>query len=114
MIGMQLLTLIVLLATTPGGMQPVQPRVLTPKKHAPAAKTPTRKLGYPAVELFAVNLNERFHLRPFDDKGKPRKGVDAAFTRFLRCWHTGKIHKVDSRLSRVVYQVGRHWPGRRI
>jgi uncharacterized protein YcbK (DUF882 family) len=118
---MQLLTLIVLLATTPGGIQPlsaptkkVQSRVLVPKKRAPAAKTATRKPAFPAIEMFAVNLHERFLLRPYDAQGRPRKTVSQELTRFLRCWHTGRQHKVDPRLARVVYQVGRHWPGKRI
>jgi uncharacterized protein YcbK (DUF882 family) len=125
---MHALALIVLFATTPGGMQPAaavdsvtqktlkksQPRVMSPQKHAPKPKARARKAEYPPVEMFAANLRERFLLRPFDEHGRPRKTVDRELTRFLRCWHTGKQHKVDSRLAKVVYAMGRHFPGKRI
>jgi uncharacterized protein YcbK (DUF882 family) len=118
-----LLKLIILFATTPGGMQPAalipaakraQPRIAAPHGHAPKPKARARKAEYPPVEMFAVNLGERFQLRPYDGAGKPRKTVDKELTRFMRCWHTGKQHKVDSRLAKVVYQMGRHFPGKRI
>lgn len=111
---MQLLLSIVLFATTPGGMQPVKPRVLTPQRHAPKPRTKARKAEYPPVEMFAVNLRERFLLRPYDALGKARKSVDKELARFMRCWHTGKQHKVNPRLAQVVYAMGRHFPGKRI
>jgi len=166
---MHALALIVLFATTPGGMQPVaavakaadhpavhpaaapavaraptrrapavaahahaakaparvvqrtrhalrkaQPRVLQPQRHAPKPKTHARKVEYPPVEMFAANLHERFLLRPYDAHGRPRKAVDRELTRFLRCWHTGRQHRVDPRLAKVIYAVGRHFPGKRL
>jgi uncharacterized protein YcbK (DUF882 family) len=89
-----------------------QARVLQPQ-HRVHQKAQVRKL-YPKVELHAVNLNETLHWRPVDDKGVPRKGANGELTRFLRCWHTGRQHKVDGRLGRVLYQVARHYPGHRL
>ncbi len=92
-----------------------QARVRTPlKRAAPTAKATVRhKQQFPAVELLAVNLHETLHFRPFDDNGRARKNADKELTRFLRCWHTGKQHRVDGRLGKVLYQLARHF-GRRI
>jgi len=89
----------------------VQARILQPKRTQ--APPPARR-SYPAVDLFAVNLDESLRWRPVDDKGRPRKGADQELTRFLRCWHTGAQHRVDARLGKVLYQVARHFPGKRI
>ena len=90
-----------------------QARVLQPQHNRVHQKAPVRKL-YPKVELHAVNLNETIRWRPVDDKGQPRKGANAELTRFLRCWHTGRQHRVDGRLGKVLYQVARHYPGHRL
>src|SRR5215467_1229175 len=86
----------------------MQPRLRTPIKR-PATKVARQK--FPAVELAAVNLNETLRWRPFDDAGRARKAAAGELTRILRCWHTGRTHKVDPRLGRVLYQVARHFPG---
>jgi uncharacterized protein YcbK (DUF882 family) len=89
----------------------IQGRVATPgKRPAPARARPT----WPAVELYEVNLNERLWFRPFDAAGHPRKAAPRELQRFLRCWHTGREHKVDARLGRVLYTVARHFAGHRI
>ena len=90
-------------------------RVLQPQRRAPApiVRAPERK-SYPAVELYEVNLNETLRFKPFDDRGRPRKQALAELTRFMRCHHTGKQHRVDARLATALYSVGRHFPGKRI
>jgi uncharacterized protein YcbK (DUF882 family) len=60
----------------------------------------------------AVNLHESLRFRPYDELGRPRPGAGHELERLLRCWHNGKAHRVNPRLSRVLYQVGRHFPGR--
>jgi uncharacterized protein YcbK (DUF882 family) len=98
------------------GLQPQgrQARVRTPLKRATATKAPPRhKPSWPAVELQAVNLHESLRFRAYDGDGKLRKNADKELTRFLRCWHTGKQHRVDPRLGRVLYQLARHF-GRRV
>jgi uncharacterized protein YcbK (DUF882 family) len=89
----------------------VQARILQPKRVQQAA-TPRRV--YPAIDLYAPNLDESLRWRPVDEKGRPRKGADKELSRFLRCWHTNQTHKVDGRLGKVLYQVARHYPGHRI
>ena len=66
------------------------------------------------VELVAVNGNETLALRLRDEKGRPLRGVQKRFDHFLRCHHTNTQHAMNPRLVRVIYQVGRHFPGRRV
>jgi uncharacterized protein YcbK (DUF882 family) len=89
-----------------------QARVLQPQRH-PSAPPPVRK-SWPAIDLYEVNLNETLHYRPFDERGRPRKQALSELTHFMRCHHTGKQHRVDPRLGHALYQVGRHYSGRRI
>jgi uncharacterized protein YcbK (DUF882 family) len=85
-------------------------------------RTPAGKSGKAArpenrnapVELFAVNTRETLQLRLRDDKGRPLRGVQKRFDHFLRCHHTGKQHAMNPRLVRVLYQVGKHYPGLRV
>jgi len=92
-------------------------------KHLPQARiaSPNREAGprrakpiWPAVELFAANLNERLQFRPYDTLGRIRKTAGSELARILRCWHTGKSHKIDPRLGRALYEVARHFPGHRV
>jgi uncharacterized protein YcbK (DUF882 family) len=101
---------------TPSSPSPrAQARVRTPlKRPAAAAKAPRAKPSWPAVELHAVNLRETLHFRPYDVAGRLRKAASSELTRIMRCWHTGKQHKVDPRLGRVLYQVARHYAGHKI
>ena len=39
---------------------------------------------------------------------------ESELTKFMRCHHTGKQHRVDERLAHALYVVGRHYSGRRI
>jgi uncharacterized protein YcbK (DUF882 family) len=66
------------------------------------------------VELYAVNGKETLMLRLRDDKGRPLRGVQKRFDHFLRCHHTNIQHPMNPRLVRLLYQVGRHYPGRRV
>jgi uncharacterized protein YcbK (DUF882 family) len=66
------------------------------------------------VTLFSVNHKETFSLRLRDAQGKPIKGNQKRFDRFLRCHHTEAKHAMNPRLMRLLYQTGRHWPGRRL
>jgi hypothetical protein len=53
-------------------------------------------------------------LRQKDMQGRPPKGFQKRFDRFLRCHYTNKQHAMNPRLVRLLYQTGRHWPGKRI
>jgi uncharacterized protein YcbK (DUF882 family) len=81
---------------------------------ATKAKKPPKPPKNPPVELYHVNHKETLSLRLRDAKGKPVKGVQKRFDRFLRCHHTKVKHAMHPRLMRVIYQTGRHWPGKRL
>jgi uncharacterized protein YcbK (DUF882 family) len=68
----------------------------------------------PPVVLYTVNHKETFSLRMRDAQGKPIKGNQRRFDRFLRCHHTEAKHAMNPRLMRLLYQTGRHWPGKRL
>ncbi len=79
-----------------------------------SGKAPRAQKRNPPVELFAVNSKETMQLRLRDDKGRPLRGVQKRFDQFLRCHHTKKKFPMNPRLVRVLYQVGKHYPGRRV
>ncbi len=70
--------------------------------------------SYPAVALFGPNINEVLRFRPFDDRGRSRKAALGELTHFLRDRHTGRQRRVDPRLMRALYTVGRHYAGHRL
>jgi uncharacterized protein YcbK (DUF882 family) len=83
-----------------------------------AASAP-RKAGVarpknPPVMLEHVNRHEALSLRLREADGRPVKGMQKRFDRFLRCHHTNVQHAMSPRLMRLIYQTGRHWPGHRI
>ena len=84
-----------------------------PAKSAKGSKKPKAPKN-PPVTLFTVNHKETFSLRLRDAQGKPVKGNQRRFDKFLRCHHTEKKHAMNPRLMRLLYQTGRHWPGRRL
>jgi uncharacterized protein YcbK (DUF882 family) len=76
--------------------------------------TSVKRSGFPPVELYGPNTNESLRFRPFDDRGRMRKAALVELTRFLRCRQSGKQHRVDPRLMRAIYTVGRHYAPRRV
>jgi uncharacterized protein YcbK (DUF882 family) len=76
-----------------------------PKKQPPKPKT---------VTLYHLNRRETMTLRLRDQQGRPVKGLQKRFDRFLRCHYTNKQHAMNPRLVRLLYQTGQHWPGKRI
>ncbi len=68
----------------------------------------------PAVTLYHVNRRQQMQLRPRDKNGRAVKGMDRQFDRFVRCHYTGKQNRMNPRLARIIYETGRHYPGRRI
>jgi uncharacterized protein YcbK (DUF882 family) len=81
----------------------------------PGAKPASRKAAKNGpVVLYAVNRRETMALRLRDGQGRPVKGLQRRFDRFLRCHHTNTQHPMNMRLARLIYQTGRHWPGHRI
>jgi uncharacterized protein YcbK (DUF882 family) len=110
-----------------GGAQP--PLTLGPAaKGAPGAKGTAKPLAKKAakgpkvnkkpktttVVLVQLNRGDTFTLRQKDMQGRPPKGFQKRFDRFLRCHYTNKTHGMNPRLVRLLYQTGRHWPGQRL
>ena len=78
----------------------------------PAGARPARKNA--PVDLFQVNLRERMQLRLRDTSGRPIRGQQKRFDRFLRCHYTNVQHPMNPRLISLIYRTGRHWPGHRV
>jgi uncharacterized protein YcbK (DUF882 family) len=98
----------------PGSTFPVVgPTPKPAKKALKTAKAPKAPKNPPVI-LYTVNHKETFSLRLRDAQGKPVKGNQKRFDRFLRCHHTEAKHAMNPRLMRLLYQTGRHWPGKRL
>jgi uncharacterized protein YcbK (DUF882 family) len=114
------LTLTILVAAPPAAAADpsasTRPTANAAKSAGKAAKATKKAKVNPntPVELFAINGKETLQLRLRDDKGRPMRNVQKRFDRFLRCHHTNKVHAMNPRLVRVLYQVGKHYPGRRL
>jgi uncharacterized protein YcbK (DUF882 family) len=67
-----------------------------------------------AVEVFHVNHHETMQIRMRDANGRPVRGQQKRFDRFLRCHYTNVQHAMSPRLIALIYRTGRHWPGRRV
>src|SRR5262245_26538594 len=93
---------------------PTPPVKTAPKTASKASKKAPKPPKNPPVVLYSVNHKETFPLRLRDGQGKPIKGNQRRFDRFLRCHHTEKKHAMNPRLMRLLYTTGRHWPGRRL
>jgi len=94
------------------------PPALT-KKVPPAAKgkfaKPAKKLSrYAPIELFEINTKETFRLRFQDDQGRPIKGWQKRFDKFMRCHKTGAVGKINPRLPKLLYQTSRYFEGRKL
>jgi uncharacterized protein YcbK (DUF882 family) len=87
--------------------------VKTPKTSRTAAKK-QKKPKTTTVVLYHLNRRDTFTLRQKDMQGRPPKGFQKRFDRFLRCHYTNKTHAMNPRLVRLLYQAGRHWPGQRV
>ena len=100
---------------TPVASKPATPVASKPATPKPASKKAGKKAAKNApVILYAVNRKETMSLRLRDSEGRPVKGLQRRFDRFLRCHHTNTQHPMNMRLARLIYQTGKHWPGHRI
>jgi uncharacterized protein YcbK (DUF882 family) len=90
-----------------------KPAVTAASKKSPKSATKSATKNGPVV-LYHVNRRETMALRLRDGHGRPVKGMQRRFDHFLRCHYTNVQHKMDPRLMRLIYQTGRHYPGRRI
>lgn len=79
----------------------------------PAVK-PRKRPKWAPVELFHVNRREALQLRMADSRGRTIKGNQKRLDKFFRCHHTNNQHRMDPRLVRLIYEVGRHYDGKRV
>jgi uncharacterized protein YcbK (DUF882 family) len=79
-----------------------------------AGKRPRTTGSTPPVILYHVNHRETLRLRLADGSGKPVRGLQGQMNRFLRCHYTNKQHAMNPRLTRLLYEIGQHYAGRRI
>jgi uncharacterized protein YcbK (DUF882 family) len=77
-------------------------------------KQPKKLSRYAPVELYQINTKETLMLRFQDDRGRPIKGWQKRFDKFMRCHQTGAVHKMDTRLAHMLYQTARHYEGHRM
>ncbi len=91
------------------------PHAIAVKSHGGGAiKKPKKLSRYGAVELYQINTKETLLLRFQDDRGRPIKGWQRRFDRFMRCHQTGTVFRMDTRLAHMLYQTARHYEGRRL
>jgi uncharacterized protein YcbK (DUF882 family) len=79
-----------------------------------SGKRPRTTGSTPPVILYHVNHRETLRLRLADGSGKPVRGLQGQMNRFLRCHYTNKQHAMNPRLTRLLYEIGQHYAGRRI
>lgn len=99
-------------STRPDAARSSRPLRVATTKGGKVVAPPVNRNG--PVELLSVNGKETLFLRLRDDKGRPLRGVQKRFDHFLRCHHTNVTHAMNPRLIRLLYQVGKHYPGRRV
>lgn len=78
------------------------------------AKKAKKLSRYAPVELYQINTKETLMLRFQDDRGRPIKGWQKRFDKFMRCHLTGAVFKMDTRLAQLLYKTARHFEGHRM
>lgn len=96
------------------GLAWASPRPAAPTVKSSKLAKPKKLSRYAPVELYQVNTKETILLRFQDDRGRPIKGWQKRFDRFMRCHQTGTVFKMDQRLAHMLYQTARHYEGKRI
>jgi uncharacterized protein YcbK (DUF882 family) len=97
------------------GSLSIRPSSVETRPGRPAPLVRRRALAGPrAVDLFQVNTRETFRLRFADDRGRPIRGEQGRADRFFRCHHTNARGRMNPRLLHLLFETGRHWPGRRV
>jgi uncharacterized protein YcbK (DUF882 family) len=94
--------------------QPGSPATRASANRAAQANKPKKPSRYAAVELFQINTKETLMLRFQDDRGRPIKGWQKRFDKFMRCHLTGTVFKMDTRLAQLLYKTARHFEGHRM
>jgi uncharacterized protein YcbK (DUF882 family) len=97
----------------PATPAPAGPSLL-PKDRGAKGKKPRIAAKAQPVILYHVNHRETLRLRMADDLGRPVRGLQGQINRFLRCHYTKKQKAMNPRLTRLLFEIGKHYAGRRI
>lgn len=84
-----------------------------PLRSPAAAKAKAKRVALPPVTLFHVNHRETIRLR-LDERGRPARGLQRQLDNFFRCHYTKRRKAMHPRLTRLLLEIGRQYPGRRI
>lgn len=115
MVTLRLLVLVLGVALGAPAARAATAKAPAAKAKASAAKKPARpRKPPPPVVLYHVNRRETLTLRLRDDRGRPIPGMARRLNRFLRCHHTNKQGRMHPRLIRLLHEIGRHYPGKRV
>jgi uncharacterized protein YcbK (DUF882 family) len=114
-----LLVLLTSLALPPASRPTaIRPALAATRPPAGGVRVPAAKRRAPpkprVVDLYQVNTKETLHLRFTDDRGRPVRGLQQRANNFFRCHHTNTRGRMNPRLLHLVFETGRHWPGRRV
>jgi uncharacterized protein YcbK (DUF882 family) len=97
---------------------PIRPALAATRPPSGGSRVPAAKRRAPpkprVVDLFQVNTKEVMRLRFLDDRGRTVRGLQQRADTFFRCHHTNTRGHMSSRLLHLVFETGRHWPGRRV
>ena len=110
---------VALAASLPGGgntVKQARPPAAGPSKASgkPGRGTTGKPSRSPTVVLYHVNRRETLRLRLVDDRGRSLTGMQRQMNQFLRCHYTNRRFPMNPRLTRLIYETGRNYPGRRI
>lgn len=92
----------------------VRPPALAARGSKTTGKLPKKLSRFAPVELYQINTKETLMLRFQDDRGRPIKGWQKRFDKFMRCHQTGTVHRMDLRLAHMLYQTAHHYEGHRM
>jgi uncharacterized protein YcbK (DUF882 family) len=96
-------------------MPTTRSRTVHPTRPArPLRSAATPRDRYPAIPIYAVNVNQALVYRPYDGRGRARRDAARSLEYLLRCRQTGARHHLHPRLGDALYQIGRHYAGHRI
>jgi uncharacterized protein YcbK (DUF882 family) len=84
-----------------------------PLRSTGASKAKAKRGALPPVLLFHVNHRESLRLR-LDERGRPGRGLQRQVDNLLRCHYTKRRKAMHPRLTRLLLEIGKHYPGRRI
>jgi len=78
------------------------------------AATTATTMATPPMWLYHVTHKEEQRIHLYDEEGRLRTDQAKRLERLMRCHHSGKRHRINLRLIRLLHRVWQRYPGRRI